>query len=72
MQAEEVARCALQAMMRTRWLPALPPLLGLNECGPLAVPGWLNYVAYVLMRYVLSPTMAVQFMSSNVRRVWQL
>jgi hypothetical protein len=36
------------------------------------VPGWLNYVAYVLMRYILSPTMAVQFMSSNVRRVWQL
>jgi hypothetical protein len=26
----------------------------------------------VLMRYILSPTMAVQFMSSNVRRVWQL
>jgi len=72
MQAEEVARCALRAMLRTRWLPALPPLLGLNECGPLAVPGWLNYVAYVLMRYILSPTMAVQFMSSNVRRVWQL
>ena len=58
MDAERVAREALQAMERK------------GSRGALVVPGILNRFAAFLMRRVLGPTAACRFMSSNLRRIY--
>lgn len=57
MSPESVVETALRAMQR-------------RSGGPVIIPGFLNRCAELLMRRVLSPSGAVRFMSSNLRRVY--
>ena len=43
-----------------------------KSAGPVVVPGLINRAVEWLMRRLLTPRMAVQFMSANVRRVYEL
>lgn len=58
MPPERVANIALSALAR-------------RGRGPVVVPGFLNGMCAAVMRRVLTPTAAVRFMSSNLRRIYR-